>query len=74
MYDYSFTKNVLQWNFEKALTAGLIDEISKTKGGNKKTDKGKPPYLWNQCMTGKCYNLACAVKSKSECLSVVDAK
>jgi hypothetical protein len=34
---------VLKWNFVDALEAALIDEIPKTLGGNKTTDKGQLP-------------------------------
>jgi hypothetical protein len=36
--DNSSTENLLRWNFEKALTAGLIDVIPRMKGGKKKQD------------------------------------
>jgi hypothetical protein len=43
MDDDSSTENILYWNFAEALTAELIYEIPKTKGGNKKEDKGTLP-------------------------------
>jgi hypothetical protein len=43
MDDDSTTQNILSWNFEEALTARLTNEIPKTTGGNKKSDKVKLP-------------------------------
>jgi hypothetical protein len=81
MDDDSCTKSILSWNFQEAITEGLMTKAPKTANGNKKADKGQLPTSHlklkrladhnhrNRCWAGKCYNYAYATKGKSECLT-----
>jgi hypothetical protein len=81
----SSTKNILSWNFQEAITEGLMTEAPETVKGNKKADKGQLPTSHpkikrlaghnhcNRCWADKCCNHLYATKGKSEC-TMADAE
>jgi hypothetical protein len=86
MDDDSTMMNILQWDYDKTITAGQMLVFPRTTGGRKKPNKGGLPTMhppWTRlanhnhqlrCLAGMIYKLVHASLNVSLCITAPDAE